>query len=164
MSLALLVAAQLSCAAPALMAQTPPATPSTTETPTGVDVVNPPAPPDDAPRNQAFFLALNRAKNLARVAAEQANGGLSRYVAESKMYGGGSGTDYTYSNGFFTFQFVGGAPGWQPQGLPPTVESVISISFDGKTVRTDYNGPIRSNTPTATPQPTCTCPPAPNQP
>ncbi|WP_126147997.1 hypothetical protein [Synechococcus elongatus] len=160
MSLALLIAAQLSCAAPALMAQAP------ATNPTVVDVLNPPAPPDDGPRNQAFFLALNRAKNLARAAAEQANGGLNRYIAESKMYGGGSNTDYTYTNGFFTFQFVGGAPGWQPQGLPPTVESVISVSFDGKTVRTDYNGPIRSGTPTpaVTPQPTCTCPPAPNQP
>lgn len=159
MPLALLVAAQLSCAAPVVTAQAPAANPN------GVNVLNPPAPPDNGPRNQAFFLALNRAKNLARVAAEATNGGLNRYVAESKMYGGGSGTDYTYKNGFFTFQFVGGAPGWQPQGLPPTVESVISVSFDGKTVRTDYNGPIRSGTtPTSSPQPTCTCPPAPNQP
>ncbi|QFZ90999.2 hypothetical protein [Synechococcus elongatus] len=153
MSLALLVAAQLTCAAPSLMAQAP------TTSPTAVDALNPVAPPDNTPRNQAFFLALNRAKNLARAAAEQANGGLNRYVAESKMYGSGSGTDYTYSNGFFTFQFVGGVPGWQPQGLPPTVESKISVSFDGKTVRIDYNGPIRSGTPTA--QPTCTCPPTP---
>lgn len=150
MSLALLIAAQLSCPLPAVMAQAEPAL---------TEILNPAAPPDDAPRNQAFFMALNRAKNLARATAERANGGLNRYSAESKMFGGGSQTDFVYKDGFFTFQFLGGVPGWQPEGLPPTVESVISVSFDGRTIRTDYNGPIRPETSTPMPaQPNCVCP------
>lgn len=86
-------------------------------------------------------IALRRAMNLARQAAERANGGLENYRAEAAMYGS---TDQApvvdNGNGTWTFTFQGGPPG----STAPTVESEITVSRD-RQVTINYNGPLRNN-------------------
>ena len=44
----------------------------------------------------------------------------------------------------FTFRFYGGKPGWQQEGLPPTVETEILVAPNGRSIeRVIYNGPPR---------------------
>lgn len=87
-----------------------------------------------------FLLDLNRAKNLARMAAERANGGLGYYRAESAMHGPASGTSYVAnSDGSWTFTFRGS----RPNSTAFTVESDVTVTRDGLTT-VDYNGPLRS--------------------
>jgi len=82
---------------------------------------------------------LGRAENLARQAAEKANGGLQHYRAENSMYGPVERSLYTYDgNGSWTFTFRGHSPG----NDTPTVESVVTVSRTS-IVNVDYNGPIR---------------------
>jgi hypothetical protein len=82
---------------------------------------------------------LERAKNLARQAAETTNGGLGEYRAESSMHGPASESPHVdNSNGSWTFTFKG----HKPDSTTPTVESVVTVSKDGN-VTVDYNGPIR---------------------
>lgn len=86
-----------------------------------------------------------RATNTARMRAETINGGLSQYRTASCMYaqGGGECLVFRSQNGF-TFRFFGGPPGWQQLGKPPTIETEIQISPDGRQVlQVVYNGPIR---------------------
>ncbi|MDX2214942.1 MAG: hypothetical protein SFY66_16765 [Oculatellaceae cyanobacterium bins.114] len=83
---------------------------------------------------------LNRAKNLARQAAEQANGGLSRYRAESAMHGPSADAPYVDNgDGSWTFTFIGGRP-----NTDPSIESVVTVVRENWQVTVDYNGPIRS--------------------
>lgn len=82
---------------------------------------------------------LNRAKNYARQAAEEANGGLKRYRAEPLMHGPVERTRFVENNdGSVTFTFYGGAP-----GARPTIESVVTVAINGWKTRVDYNGAIR---------------------
>ena len=91
----------------------------------------------------AVLLDVNRAKNLARQAAEKANGGLGNYRAELSMHGPGSLSPYVDNgNGSWTFTFKGTRPG----EATPSYESAVTVSTDGK-VTVDYNGPVRSATP-----------------
>lgn len=85
--------------------------------------------------------AITRAMNLARQAAEKANGGLEKYRAEPAMYGPSEKSPYVYNckSNILTFTFVGGTP-----TLPPTIQSVVSVSRDGSSVVMDYNGPVRT--------------------
>lgn len=86
------------------------------------------------------IFSLSRAKNLARQAAEQANGGLSQYRAETSMHGNATSSPFVDNgDGTWTFKFYGGEPGFSV----PTVESVVTVAKDGSWVRVDYNGPIR---------------------
>lgn len=94
--------------------------------------------------------ALQRAQNLARQAAEKANGGLSRYQAEAAMFNSRVASEtvtcqYDPQSQTFTFRFLGGEPAWQQKkGKQPTVESVVSVtSTKPPQIRVDYNGPIR---------------------
>lgn len=88
-----------------------------------------------------------RALNLARNTAIQTNGGLSVYRPAQCMYETASaGNQCLISNNKegYTFRFLGGAPGWQQLNLPPTTETDIRISADGRTVLgVDYNGAPR---------------------
>ncbi|CRY91152.1 conserved hypothetical protein [Synechococcus sp. WH 8103] len=41
-----------------------------------------------------------------------------------------------------TFRFLGGPPGWEVIGLPPTVESIVVIAPDGQSVITESHEEI----------------------
>lgn len=88
-----------------------------------------------------YILFLNRARNVARMAAERANGGLGNYRAERSMHG--PATDAPYKDngdGTVTFTFKGSVPGEDT----PSYESVVTVSKDDQ-VKIDYNGPVRSS-------------------
>lgn len=85
-----------------------------------------------------------RAVNAARNWAINQNGGLSVYRPADCMFqtntGGGACLIQTNSQGY-TFRFLGGAPGWQQQGLAPNTETVVTVSADGRTItNVGYNG------------------------
>ncbi|AFY59304.1 purine nucleoside permease [Synechococcus sp. PCC 6312] len=89
---------------------------------------------------------LQRAMNLARQAAERANGGLSQYRAEPAMSGIATQSPFVLnSDGSFTFTFLGGKP-----DQPFSLESIVTVSGDGREVNLDYNGPIKSPRPQTT--------------
>lgn len=85
-------------------------------------------------------LELNRAKNRARRAAEEANGGLSQYRAEDAMHGPAEESPFV-DNGDGTWTFT--VLGRRPTSNILTLETVVTVSRDGKLVTVDYNGPIR---------------------
>jgi hypothetical protein len=88
-----------------------------------------------------------RAVNLARNWAVNNNGGLSVYVPASCMFNTGEGGGSCLiqaNNPGYTFRFVGGAPGWQQEGLRPTTETEVTVSPDGRTItNVGYNGAPR---------------------
>lgn len=91
--------------------------------------------------------AAVRALNTARETAVSLNGGLSVYRPAACMFdtgsGGGSCLLSEDAQGFL-FRFSGGVPGWQQEGIDPTVETEIQISPDGRNVvRIVHNGPAR---------------------
>lgn len=84
--------------------------------------------------------ALGRAQNLARQAAERANGGLNYYRADRSMYGPPSQAPFKQNtDGSFTFTFQGYTPGSEV----PSYQSVVTVSQDGEQVTVDSNGPVR---------------------
>ena len=84
---------------------------------------------------------LNRAKNLARQAAEMANGGLNEYRAEDSMHGPSIESPFVDNgDGTWTFTFKGGSPG----SMTPTVESIVTVDQNTFQVTVDYNGPIQN--------------------
>ncbi len=83
---------------------------------------------------------LNRAKNLARMAAERANGGLGVYRADASMHGPSEESPFVRNpDGSITFSFTGGGPGY----TTPSVESVVTVDPATWVITMDYNGPIR---------------------
>lgn len=83
---------------------------------------------------------LNRAKNLARQAAESANGGLRVYRAENSMHGPASQCPYVDNGDSWTFTFLGGRPGFTTR----MIESVVTVYKYSPRVVVAYNGPIRT--------------------
>ncbi len=84
---------------------------------------------------------LGRAQNLARQAAEQANGGLNNYRAEPAMFGDPKKATYVEnSDGSWTFTFTGIVP----PSTDFTIESVVTVAQDFSKITVDYNGPVRS--------------------
>lgn len=82
--------------------------------------------------------ALTRAMNLARQAAEQENGGLNYYRAESSMYGPATDSPFKDNgDGTLTFTFLGGYP-----AAPPAIQTVVTVAVESDLVTVDYNGPI----------------------
>jgi hypothetical protein len=91
-----------------------------------------------APTSDVYF--LNRAKNLARQAAINANGGLAQYRPDPIMYGPAIQTVYARNNdGSITFRFNGAAPG----ASTPKFETVATVAANG-VVNLDYNGTPRT--------------------
>jgi hypothetical protein len=86
---------------------------------------------------------LQRARNLARQAAERRNGGLEYYRADPAMHGPTINAPFIDNgNGTVTFSFTGGTPGY----TVPTVESVVTVNpADNWAISVDYNGPIRQS-------------------
>ncbi|MBW0173995.1 MAG: hypothetical protein KXJ50_06680 [Vulcanococcus sp.] len=88
-----------------------------------------------------------RAVNLARNWAINNNGGLSVYRPADCMFntGNGGGSCLIQSNNpGYTFRFMGGAPGWQQEGMAPTTETEVTVSPDGRSItNVGYNGTPR---------------------
>ena len=93
--------------------------------------------PAQAQVDAEVSFARVRAVNLARDTAVKLNGGLTLYRPSKCMFdtslGGGNCLIRRDSQGFL-FRFLGGAPGWQQLGLPPTWETEILVSVDGRQV------------------------------
>lgn len=84
--------------------------------------------------------ALGRAKNLARQAAEAANGGLLVYQAAANMHGPVSYAPCKDNgNGSWTFTVLGGAPGFQT----PTQETIVTVTSSPNVV--DWTVKVDSN-------------------
>jgi len=95
---------------------------------------------------------LNRAKNYARQAAEQANGGLNQYRAEFAMHGPAPESPYvTNDDGSWTFSFTGTLFGPTP-AEDTTVESVVTVT-PASDIIVEYNGPVRPSLPERPGQP-----------
>ena len=98
---------------------------------------------DDKKGNKGDRMArvdLNRAKNLARQAAEAANGGIRVYRAENAMHGPANLCPYVDNGDSWTFTFLGGKPGTALN----TIESVVIVYKNTARVVVDYNGAVRS--------------------
>ncbi|MGL5874745.1 MAG: hypothetical protein ACRC2R_20665 [Xenococcaceae cyanobacterium] len=99
-----------------------------------------PSPKNSRETNLNNLIKLNRAKNFARQAAEQANGGLRIYRAEPSMYEAGEDSPYKINNdGSLTFEFKGRAANESEF----TIFSVVTVDIDAQTVTMNYNGPIK---------------------
>lgn len=83
---------------------------------------------------------LNRAKNLARQAAEEANGGIRVYRAEAAMHGPAANCPYVDNGDSWTFTFLGGRPGTTLN----TIESVVTVYKNTSRVVVAYNGAVRT--------------------
>jgi hypothetical protein len=93
----------------------------------------------DIDTNLKNLIKLNRAKNLARQAAEQANGGLRLYRAEPIMHQAGEDTYYkTNNDGSITFTFKGRLANESVF----TILSVVTVDLDREIVTMNYNGEI----------------------
>jgi hypothetical protein len=132
---------------------TPETTPSSTpeSTPSSAPETTPSSSPNSTQTtiDNTDAIAFFRAQNLARQAAEKANGGLGNYRAESSMYGPATKAPYVDNgNGSWTFTFKGHRPGSDVD----TYESVVTVSREGN-VSIDYNGAVRSGTSTPSTSP-----------
>jgi hypothetical protein len=88
------------------------------------------------PNDPQYILDLSRAKNLARQAAERANGGLGRYRAERSMHGPASQSPFKDNgNGTWTFSFSGTLPG----STTPCYQSVVTVAQQDWRVNVDSN-------------------------
>lgn len=96
--------------------------------------------------NQTVRIDLNRAKNLARQAAEAANGGIRVYRAEASMHGPANLCPYVDNGDSWTFTFLGSRPG----ATTMTIESVVTVYKNSPRVLVAYNGAIRNVTQTQT--------------
>ena len=94
----------------------------------------------DRDDDQEVRIDLNRAKNLARQAAESANGGIRVYRAENSMHGPASQCPYVDNGDSWTFTFLGGRPGLTTR----TIESVVTVYKNNPRVVVAYNGAIRT--------------------
>jgi hypothetical protein len=92
-----------------------------------------------------------RALNFARNTGVSINGGLTVYRPQACMFTTSAATNpclIRSDEKGFVYRFLGGPPGWQAEGQPPTVETEIQVSPDGnELVRVLYNGPPRRTLP-----------------
>jgi hypothetical protein len=83
---------------------------------------------------------LQQAKNFARQAAEEANGGLRVYRAEASMHGPVRLSPFVDNGDSWTWTFLGGRPG----SSLTTIETVVTVYKESRRVVVVYNGPVRS--------------------
>lgn len=95
---------------------------------------------DDDNEHRTVRIDLSRAKNLARQAAEQANGGLRFYRAEASMHGPAKLCPYVDHGKYWTFTFKGSRVG----STMMTIETVVTVYKNSPKVVVAYNGPIRT--------------------
>ncbi|ERN42798.1 hypothetical protein KR51_00004140 [Rubidibacter lacunae KORDI 51-2] len=91
-------------------------------------------------------IELNRAKNLARQAAERFNGGLSNYRAEPVMHGDPLTASFLVGDDrqAVTFTFRGYRPR-QDGAIKYVFESVVRVDLPSGETDMLYNGPIRDD-------------------
>jgi len=86
--------------------------------------------------------AFLRAMNLARSRAIELNGGLAKYNPDSCMFSTAVARRrcviYSDVPGV-TFEIAGGPPGWQVQGLAPSVVTEVVVSQDGRSLISSRN-------------------------
>ncbi|MEQ9553353.1 MAG: hypothetical protein RIM23_27480 [Coleofasciculus sp. G3-WIS-01] len=105
----------------------------------GIAQTSPRSPASSPDVDPGYYIDLNRAKNLARQAAERINGGLGRYRAEAAMHGPVQDAPYIENNnGTVTFTFKGRPPG----ATSYTVETSVTVNQNNGTVTVNYNRPI----------------------
>ncbi|MBD2073523.1 hypothetical protein H6F86_06405 [Phormidium sp. FACHB-592] len=85
---------------------------------------------------------LNRAKNIARQAAEAANGGVSVYRAAASMHGPAKLSPFVDNGDSWTWTFLGGRPG----ASLTAIETVVTVYKESSRVVVVYNGAARSAT------------------
>ena len=137
---------------PAPQPSTPPAAPLPDITPSPQSPGTSTPPENGGAASSAFsgvsddLYFLTRAKNLARQAAINENGGLMLYRPEYSMYGPALQSPFRQNDdGSVTFTFKGGAPG------ASTLDQETEVKVDGNVgVTIVYNGPSRG---TADPTP-----------
>jgi hypothetical protein len=88
-----------------------------------------------------------RAINLARSTAVENNGGLQVYRPAKCMFATAARQNpclVSSDSEGFVFRFMGGSPAWEEMDQPPTIETEIRISPDGREVEDlIYNGSPR---------------------
>jgi hypothetical protein len=89
---------------------------------------------------RAYRIDLNRAKNLARQAAEAANGGIRVYRAEDSMHGPANQAPCVDNGDSWTFTFLGR----RLYSRTMTIESVVTVYKYTQQVVVNYNGAIRN--------------------
>jgi hypothetical protein len=92
---------------------------------------------------------LGRAVALARATAESRQGGPATYSPAACLQRSDGG-DCLIEDGDkgFVFRIPGGPPGWQEAGQPPSRETVIRVSRDGRSVvAVLYDGTPRPSKP-----------------
>ena len=89
--------------------------------------------------------ASRRAINLARGAASASNGGLRVYHPARCMYLNPTNNPCLTKRDAdgFEFRFQGGSPGWEVIGIPPSVESIVLIAPDGRSVVAESHEKIK---------------------
>jgi hypothetical protein len=117
--------------------------------PTRTPAQSPAAP--DLPQIQADVdpLFLLRGRNIARSAAETANGGLMNYMAESAMHGPTAQAPMVINeDGSLLFTFKGFRPEDRDLNGSPifSFETEVLVNLD-RTFEILYNGPIRPVSP-----------------
>ena len=102
--------------------------------------------PAQAQVDAEVSFARVRAVTLARDTAVKLNGGLTLYRPAKCMFDtslGGGNCLISRDDQGFRFRFLGGAPGWQQLGLPPTWDTEILVSADGRqVVQVVFNQPL----------------------
>ena len=95
-------------------------------------------------RRELVPTASKRAINLARGTATKSNGGLRLYHPARCMHGNPTNNPCLTKRDAsgFEFRFRGGPPGWEVLGLHPTVESIVLIAPNGRSVITESHEDI----------------------
>jgi hypothetical protein len=63
------------------------------------------------------------------------------------MFAGAAGNPcLSRENGDFLFNIPGGPPGWEQIGEAPSIQTILKIAADGRSVLNElYNGPPQTN-------------------